>query len=216
VTVNARPRAGLTLQGGTTTGRQIIDTCATVAAIGGSGGVGITAGNPDPRNCRSVDPFQTTLRGLASYMVPKVGVLVALTVRSQPALQLTGFTGGANYLVPNTVVQSLLGRLPPGGLPGGTTSVSLVDGAGGAGNGGPNRLYASNRRNQIDMRFAKVLKFAGRRLDVGVDLQNLLNNNYATVYESQYDYVAANGGTWLNPTSILGPRFARLNLTFEF
>jgi hypothetical protein len=218
VTVNARPRAGLTLQGGTTTGHAITDTCATIAAIGGSGGFGTTAGNPDPRNCRSVDPIETTLRGLVSYMVPKVDVLVAVTVRSQPALELTGMTGGATYLVPNTVVQSLLGRLPPGGLPGGTTSVSLVDGTvfGIAGNGGPNRLYATNRRNQIDMRFAKVLKFAGRRLDVGVDLQNLLNNNYGTNYESQYDYTAANGGTWLNPTSILSPRFVRVNLTLNF
>jgi len=66
------------------------------------------------------------------------------------------------------------------------------------------------------MRFAKVLRFSGRRLDVGIDLQNILNANYGTVYESQYDYTLANGGTWLNPTTILGPRFARLNLTFNF
>jgi len=46
--------------------------------------------------------------------------------------------------------------------------------------------------------------------------QNLLNTNYGTVFESQYDYVAANGGTWLNPTTILGPRFARVNLTFSY
>jgi hypothetical protein len=49
-----------------------------------------------------------------------------------------------------------------------------------------------------------------------MDLQNLLNTNYGTVYENQYDYVAANGGTWLNPTTILGPRFARLNVTLNF
>ena len=56
----------------------------------------------------------------------------------------------------------------------------------------------------------------GRRLDVGMDLQNILNANYGTVYETQYDYTRANGGTWLNPTTILGPRFARLNVTFNF
>jgi hypothetical protein len=86
--------------------------------------------------------------------------------------------------------------------------VTLVD------NG--NMIIAGNRRTQIDMRFAKILRFAGRRLDVGLDLQNLLNTNYGTVFEQQYDYTAPNGGTWLNPTTILGPRFARLNLTFNF
>jgi hypothetical protein len=110
--------------------------------------------------------------------------------------------------VPNTVVQSVLGRLPPGGLANGTTNVPLVD------NG--NKIIADNRRTQVDMRFAKILRFSGRRLDVGLDLQNLLNTNYGTVFESQYDYTAPNGGTWLNPTTILGPRFARLNLTFSF
>ena len=83
--------------------------------------------------------------------------------------------------------------------------------------GRPNKIIADNRRTQVDMRFAKILRIGGaRRLDVGVDLQNLLNTNYGTVFESQYDYTAPNGGTWLNPTTILGPRFARLNLTFNF
>ena len=60
------------------------------------------------------------------------------------------------------------------------------------------------------------IKFSDILLLYGVDLQNLLNTNYGTVFESQYDYTAANGGTWLNPTTILGPRFARVNLTFNF
>ena len=55
--------------------------------------------------------------------------------------------------VPNTVVQGLLGRLPPGGLATGTTTVALLDDS--------QRLYADTRRNQIDMRFAKVFRFGG-------------------------------------------------------
>jgi len=67
------------------------------------------------------------------------------------------------------------------------------------------------------MRFVKVLRFApGRRLDIGIDLQNLFNTNYGTAFESNYAYGVPNGGTWLNPTSILGPRFARINATFNF
>jgi hypothetical protein len=217
LTVNARLNTGLTLQGGTSTGRTYEDTCASVVNID----------SPDPRNCHNVEPSQTTFRGLASYRVPKVDVLVSATLRSQPALFRDGVnppapaitnTGtvrggtnpsGANLLVPNTVVQSILGRIPPGGLPNGTTVVPLLDNS-------DHRLYAGNRRTQVDMRFAKTFRFNSRRVDAGVDLYNLLNTNYGTAYENQYDFSAANGATWNNPTTILAPRFVRFNVTFNF
>jgi hypothetical protein len=203
VTLKARTKQGLNLQAGTSTGRSITDTCATEVLID----------SPDPRNCHSVEPFRTTLRGLASYTVPLVDVLVSATLRSEPPLQLGGLfttTGnGARLLVPNTVVRDQLGRLPPGGLATGTTTVYLID-------NGAHRLYADNRRTQVDMRFAKVLRFGTRRADIGVDLYNLLNTNYATGYESLYSLTAANGGTWHNPTAILPPRFVRWNFTRDF
>jgi len=90
----------------------------------------------------------------------------------------------------------------------GTTRVALLDAS--------NKLYADTRRNQIDMRFAKIVRFGARRVDIGVDLQNLMNTNYPTAYESQYSYTAVNGGTWDNPTTILGPRFMRLNFTLNY
>ena len=200
VDVNARLRGGLFLQAGTTTGRQVQDVCAVTAVVGG-GATSTTVGldNPDPRNCHSADPFETTLRGSASYTIPKVDVLVSATMRSQPTLLI-----GTTWLVPNSQVLALLGRLPPGAVLSGTTSVALTD------TGGSNRLYADSRRNQVDMRFAKVFRFNGKRADVGLDLTNLLNTNYANTYEGQY------GSTFLNPTTIVGPRFARLNFTFNF
>ena len=78
------------------------------------------------------------------------------------------------------------------------------------------RIYASERQTQIDMRFAKVVRFGRTRADVGVDLSNLLNTNYATAYASTYDLTTANGGTWNNPTAIYPPRFVRLNFTVNF
>jgi hypothetical protein len=212
LTLNARTSQGLNFQVGTTTGRSTIDTCASVLNID----------SPDPRNCRLVDPFETTLRGSASYTLPKVNVLISTTLRSQPSMQIIGSTNptntgaapsgatpsGANMNVPNAVVRDLLGRLPPGTLVGGTTTVALLDES--------HRLYADTRRNQIDMRFAKVFRFGARRVDVGIDLQNLLNTNYPTAYETQYSYTAANGGTWNNPTTILGPRFMRFNFTLNY
>ena len=38
------------------------------------------------------------------------------------------------------------------------------------------------------MRFAKVLRFGRTRTDIGVDLNNLLNTNYATGYNTTYMY----------------------------
>ncbi len=193
LTVNARTSYGVTLQAGTTTGHAVIDTCRTVVNID----------SPSPRGCRVDDPFETTFRGSASYTVPKVDVRISTALRSQPAIQLA-----ANMNVPNTVVQGLLGRLPPGGLATGTTTVALLDDA--------HRVYAGNRRNQVDVRFAKVFRFGARRADIGVDLQNLLNTNDATAYETQYAYTGANGGTWFNPTTTLGPRFMRFNFTINY
>ena len=133
-------------------------------------------------------------------------MLVAGTVRSQPALERV-----ANWPVPNSLIQSVIGRLPPGGLATGNTTIDILD--------NDHRLYADNRRTQIDMRFAKILRFGSRRLDIGVDLSNLLNTNYTTTYENTYQYTAGNtalGGTWSNPTAIYAPRFVRWNLTVDF
>jgi hypothetical protein len=105
----------------------------------------------------------------------------------------------------------LLGRVPPGGTPGGSTNVALFD--------NEHRLYADNRRTQVDMRLAKIFRLGKRRLDVGVDGENLFNANYATAYDSTYQFSADNtrtGGTWNNPTAIYTPRYARVNLTFAF
>jgi len=160
----------------------------------------------DLRSCRDVVPFQTTVRGLASYTIPKVDVLVSGTVRSQPALALA-----ATWAVPNTVIQSVAGRLPPGGLATGNTTIGILD--------SEHRLYADNRKTQIDMRFAKIFRFGRRRANVGIDLSNLLNTNYPTTYESNYQYSVGNtaqGGTWNNPTAVYTPRFMRWNLTVEF
>ena len=210
LTLNARTRWGLILSGGTSTGRSINDDCATRVLID----------SPDPRNCRDVDPFQTTLRGFASYTIPKVDVLVSGTFRSQPEVELI-----ANLNLPNSptspacvpnpaacvTVQSLLGRVPTGATATGTTTIALLD--------NDHRLYSGQRRTQVDLRFAKVVRFRSTRADIGVDLANLLNTNYVTTWDNTYQYSignTANGGTWNNPTTILAPRFVRFNLTLGF
>ena len=202
-TATARTRQGLTLQFGTNTGRKKDDFCATALLIDNPDWR--TAG-PGNTNCRSNPPYQTTVRGLASYTIPRVDVLVSTAIRSQPPLTLT-----ATWPVPNSLVLQILGRIPPGGTAGGNTNVALLD--------DDHRLYADNRRTQVDLRVAKIFRLGKRRLDVGVDGENLFNTNYATNYDSTYQYSVGNtstGGTWYNPTAIYPPRYARLNITVSF
>jgi hypothetical protein len=198
--VNARMRNGLFISAGTSTGRRNEDRCHILPNFNNG------ATGPNPRGCRDIEPWQTTLRGLASYTVPKVDVQVSATFRSQPPLQRPNNTN--NWQVPNTVIRDILGFLPPGALATGNTNIALFD------NG--NRSYVDNRRTQIDMRFAKILRFGRTRTDVGVDLSNLLNTNYATAYQGTYSYTQPNGGTWGNPTTIYTPRFVRFNITVSY
>jgi len=116
-----------------------------------------------------------------------------------------GTSLNANINVPNLVVQQTLGRLPANQLANGTTSVNLLT---------PGVLYG-DRITQFDMRFAKVLRFGGTRADIGIDLYNVFNSNTPTTYLQTFDY-ATNGATYLRPTAIVSPRFARFNVTVNF
>src|SRR6476620_6983798 len=173
--VNARFRGGLITQFGTSTGRGVVNTCETIQLYAPTTATNTGSAGPDPRGCNNEEPFQTTIRGLASYTIPKVDVLVSATVRST-ANSLVN----ANWQIPNSVVQSALGHLPPGATATGTTTIALTD--------NENRLYVGDRRTTVDMRFAKVLRFNRTRTDIGVDLNNMLNTNYPTSYNSTYIY----------------------------
>lgn len=212
VAVNARLRGGLTGSFGTSTGRSIVDTCGTATNYNQFNSLTGADLGPDPRGCHNEDPFQTTIRGLATYIVPKLDVLVSATVRSQPpvTLGLTAATS-ASWIVPNSVVQAAYGKLPLGALATGTTTIQITDNV--------NRVYADTRRTQVDIRLAKVLRWKRTRSDIGLDIYNLFNTNYPTGYSTTYTYSVGNalqGGTWGAPTSIYTPRFFRLNYTIDF
>ena len=204
LTLNARLSGGLRAQVGTTTGRARVNTCEVDVRYNQAEGT--SPAGPDPRGCDNVEPWQTTLRGLASYTVPVVDVLVSATLRSQPHQQID-----ANWRVPNSVIAAALGHLPPGATPTGNTTIPLTDNA--------HRVYADERRTQVDMRFAKIFRFGSRRADVGVDLYNLLNTNYATDFNETYVFDTDNSprpSGWGTPTAIYTPRFVRLNFTVNF
>jgi len=204
--LNARMRNGLFVSIGSQTGRRIDDRCHVVTNYNNPQPLDLSRNGPNARDCRDVDPWETTIRGLGSYTIPKLDVVVSATVRSQPRIQLN-----ANWQVPNATIRTLLGgTLPPGLNATGNTMIDLTD--------SDHLIFADTRRTQVDMRFAKVVRFGRTRTDVGVDLWNLFNTNYATTYQGTYTTVAGQplGGTWSNPTAIYAPRFVRLNFTVNF
>jgi hypothetical protein len=207
--VNGTARSGrITLQMGTSSGRGVRNTCALWRA---RPQLQITNNISNPADaCDVTEPWITSFRGLASYRIPRVEVLVSTSIRSTRTVASENASNGsslaANYQIPNTVVQQLLGRLPAGASAAQNTTVNLLS---------PSELYPLERRTEVDLRLAKILRFGRSRLDVGVDLYNLFNANTTTTYQQTYLYTD-NGATWLAPTAILAPRLARLHATLSF
>jgi hypothetical protein len=216
VSVVARLQNGLTVQGGTSTGRRLADGCgvraqlpevgsndtglltnssvtANVNALGG-GPFALSVRNP---YCRIAEPYRTDFRGLASYIVPKVDVQVSATWSSIPGDSLR-----ADYIATNPWIASgpqPLGRNLTGAS---VVSVNLIP---------PATLWGA-RQNNIDMRIAKIIRFGTTRTQVGVDIFNVLNADTVTLYN--FGFVA--GGSWLTPTAITPARYARISAQVDF
>jgi hypothetical protein len=204
-TATARLAAGITLQGGTSTGRGVRDNCAVTRALPE------LLGSSRVDSCDVTEEWATSVRGLASYTVPAVDVLVSASMRSISTtpgggVATNGLSLAANYVVPNTVIQESLGRLPANATAAQTTTLNLLN---------PGVVYSLERVNLVDMRFAKIFRFGGRRADLGVDLYNLFNANVTTSYQQTYEY-RTNGAAWLTPTGIAAPRLVRLHVTASF
>lgn len=210
-TGTVRLAQGLNVQAGTSTGRGVRDDCEVTAKLPELLLGSAVAGGEQVGSCHVAEAWVTSFRGLASYTVPKVDVLVSTSFRSLVTQPGTGVgTSGAsltaNYVVPNTVIQQALGRLPAGALATGTTSADLLT---------PGELFTLKRMNLVDMRFAKIVRFDKRRADIGIDLYNIFNSNVPIAYQTTYEY-RTNGASWLTPTSIASPRLARLSVTLNF
>ncbi len=208
-TATARLANGFIVQGGTSTGRAVRNNCEVTQALPEL----LLVANINQRvdSCDVTEKWATSFRGLASYTIPKIDVLVSASMRSLETtpgggVATNGLSLAANYVVPNTIIAQSLGRLPANALATGTTTLNMLN---------PGELYTLQRFNLVDMRFAKILRFADRRLDVGIDLYNLFNQNFTTSYQQTYEQ-RTNGAAWLTPTAIAAPRLARFHATFNF
>jgi hypothetical protein len=206
ITLNVRTRAGLTLQGGTSTGRTVADACDVRAhlpelnAAVGAGLAGSTVSLTSPY-CHVDYRWLTQARGLATYTVPKVDMQLSGVFQSKVGALLT-----ANYDVPAAAVAQSLLRAPSGNVT--FVTVNLVE---------PGSLYG-DRINQLDFRVAKILRFSGKRAMLALDMYNALNANPILTYNAAF----VPSLPWPQPRSFAGAgavltgRLFRISAEFNF
>jgi hypothetical protein len=202
VTVNARPRPGVLLQGGTSTQRRTTDNCAIAAQLPqiGIAGTTIASGAVTSRVSASVPrqfchvqgTFLTQLKILGAYTVPRIDVQLSVSLQNLPGPEIA-----ANYVVSNAEVRRSLGRDLAGAAR--NVTVNLVE---------PRSMYGE-RTNQLDVRIGKILRFGRTRATASLDVYNALN---ASSVLRQSDAFA----TWQRPEAILEARFAKVVLQVDF
>jgi hypothetical protein len=200
VNVSARLRGGLQVQGGTSTGQQVTDSCGVRDALpeqvsGGASSQGGIPYNPTNPYCHVAPGITTRATAAGTYIVPRADVQLSFAFTSSPGVPLQ-----ANWQVPSAIAALSLGRPLSGNAP--NVQVNLLE---------PGAMR-SPRVNILDFRVGKLLRFGNTRANIAVDLYNLLNLD--TVITQNFAYVP--NGAWLVPTSVLTARTAKLTMQYDF
>jgi outer membrane receptor protein involved in Fe transport len=199
VTFQARLRNGLTVHGGTSTGRLAENFCdvrpqapegLSAAPFGGANGPSSLL-NP---YCDQTEPLRTTYKANASYLVPRIDVQLSGTFSSRPGAVLRA---DAIFSANDPTIRATLGR-PLAQVP--NVTVPLI---------GPYERFG-DRIDQLDVRLGKLLRFGRTRTNVSLDVVNLFNSNDNLAYGTLFN------ATWPAPTQVLLPRIFRINASFDF
>jgi hypothetical protein len=193
-------RGGLQVQGGTSTGQQVTDSCEVRDKLpeqvsGGASSQGGIPYNPANPYCHVAPGITTRATAAGSYLVPRVDVQFGFAFTSSPGVPLQ-----ANWQVPSAIAALSLGRPLSGNAP--NVQVNLLE---------PDQMRSS-RVNILDFRAGKLLRLGEQRLNVSVDLYNMLNLD--TVINQNFNYVP--NGAWLVPTEVLTARTAKLTVQYDF
>jgi hypothetical protein len=204
VTVNLR-QGGLTLQGGTSTGRTTADFCdvrRNLPELNLAVGAGLQTSNINVGSpyCDVSSGFLTQFRGLASYVIPRIDAQVSAVFQSKPGPAIV-----ANWAVPTAVAAQSLGRPLAGGAA--NITVNLIE---------PGTVYG-NRINQLDLRLAKNVRFGGKRTMLSVDLYNALNTGAILTYNTTYaPPTATSASVFQQPLTVATPLMVRFTAEFSF
>jgi hypothetical protein len=212
VNVNARFPIALAAQGGFSTGNVVEDDCEVGNRLpeiyipgnrGGTLSVFNSIAEWSPAYCHRESGWLTQIKGLATYTVPKIDVLVSGTFQSKAVVganfpNVASQSLPANWVAPNALIQPGLGRPLAGNAP--VLLLGIVT---------PGTQYG-DRLNQVDLRFGKLLRFSGTRTLIAVDIFNAFNSNTTNSYQAFY------GPAYLYPTSITAARIAKISAQLDF
>ena len=199
VSANARLQNGLMLQAGVSSGKTIEDNCEIVAKLPEMNTLvangTLPAGIRPAQYCHREEPMLTQFKGYGVYTLPKIDVQVSGTFRNVPGTAVNaGYTATNAYLAAN----STLGRNLSSGANGNVVVHVL-----------PVNQNFVDRRNELDMRFGKIVKVNRYRSVISLDVFNMLNNDAVITANQAF-------ASYLRPTEILNARVAKITATFEF
>ena len=155
-------------------------------------GLDVPEVGPVNRYCHVDTAFLTQVKLLGTYTVPRIGVLFSATFQSLPGPQVT-----ANYVAANALIVPSLGRALSGGAKNAT--INIVE---------TGSMYGE-RLNQLDLRFARPIRFGPTKLSVNFDIYNATNANPVTSQNNNY-------AAWQVPLSILDGRLFKISAQFDF
>jgi hypothetical protein len=224
---------GLRVNGGTTTGRAVRNQCASPTYMVGMtliDGPNVQQHDGVTPACNPYTRWETSVRGTAAYTVlpgRKWGDILVSTVfqrRNGPERNANhAFTkdqvtweassaARATQPCPAGATAGQVGCFTPVGTTITATSytANLLN---------PGELYGPGY-TIFDLKLGKNIRFASKRLNVGVDIYNLFNKEQVLTYQDNFDTVD-NPATpvveqWGQATSLLSPRFVRLSIQFDF
>jgi len=144
--------------------------------------------------CHRATPMLTQAKMYGVYVVPRIEVQLAGTFRSTTGNDINAALAASNqYLTAN----STLGRALSGGAA--NLTVGLLS---------PNSTFVE-RRNELDLRFGKILRAGKSRSIVSLDIYNALNTDAVVNLNQNY-------AVWMRPTEILNARLAKFSVQFDF
>jgi len=214
---------GLRLNGGTTTGRAVRDQC--LAAVDAPNVRQYEGATPQ---CNPHTRWESNVRGTAAYTIlagkPWADILVSTVFQWRPGVERVAThifnksdvtwesTNAARATTPCSTATNGTGCFTPAGntVTQTTFQTNLLN---------TGQLYGEGY-TIFDLKLGKNIRFANKRLNVGVDIYNLFNNDAIRIYQDNYD-TADNPATavveqWGQATGLLSPRFARLSIQFDF
>jgi hypothetical protein len=206
--VNARLANGLFLQGGTSTGRTSTDLCDIVddvpeSVLDFAGAAGSVVVPANAAYCHVDTNWLTQIKGVAAYTIPRIDVQVSGTYQRLPAPVpdlSANFAATNAYLAAN----STLGRPLAGGAQ--NITVNIVE---------PGKVFGP-ALNQLDLRFAKIVRFGSARTTINFDLYNAFNANTILTYNNAFAVAPTGAVTWQQPTQILQARFFKIGAQLDF